>query len=1279
MGASGVVYRVYDRVRRIDVALKSLRDLDGASLYRFKNEFRALAGIVHDNLVTLYELLAQGDEWFFTMDLVDGVSFLEYVRPHATWPIDADDASARAAPKSAVEPDASSPPSDPEHISSLTMPTQAGTPPGRFAAGSGEPRPQALFRRQALIEATPNLERLRQTLVELVDGLLALHAAGKLHRDIKPSNVLVSREGRVVVCDFGLVADRASTSDGDSKGDGGGDGSDRPRAQLIVGTPAYMSPEQAGGRDATEASDWYGVGVIVYEALTGRLPFGGRLDQLLGAKQSQDPLPPRHYCPELPTTWDALCMALLARDPAARPGGADILAALGSSPESAPAERPARRQHPGPLPFVGRERQLGELHHGFAESRAGLGIVVLLTGHSGMGKSALAQRFVEEARDGHDALIFQSRCFERESVPYKALDGLVDAVSEHLLERPGTELAGLLPADFPSLVRLFPVLSRIPMDGTQPFTAVPLDPQALRSSAFRALRELLEHIARTHPVVLYIDDLQWGDVDSAPFFGALLHGSHPPPLMLLATCRADALDSSPLVAALLHRAPGAGANDRLRQIEVGPLEAGDARRLALLAMEDGSAEARARADAIAHDAAGSPLFVAELARASSAAREHAGTLSLDDVIATRIAELDPDARALLTAAAVAGRPMAIGLLSRAAGIRDEPGALATLEAQRLIRSHRHGAHERIDSYHDRIRETIVGRLSEADARKIHRRLARACEAFDQDDPEPLVAHWLGAGDLQRAGTYALRAAERAYQATAFERAAHYYQLALEHLALPTLARLDATARLGDALASSGNLTAAADVYTRAAVDAPRDLALELRRRAVQQVLRAGRLDEGLEMSKELLHSVGVTMPRSDAAAIASIVWSRLRLSLRGMELRRHGPGEVPDEDRRRMDVCWSVSHSMNVVNPILGGALHLRYVRDALDSGDIYRAAIALSAQCGFQATAGTRVRPAIEKLVLRAAELCRDSGIPYARGINEVVHGISMFMFGEFRRTVELSERALETFTSHSSEARYEADQASIWRLAGLFYLGRIRELTESALALFREGIERRDEYLLTALRSWRSSIVWLVLDDPGEAARQLAVVVDRQSPGHAFHVYHYYQLLTRTQLELYQGRGAQAWEFLEEKWPRLRRSVGMRVESVRLDASFLRARTALTAAIAADGRPREELLRHAQRAIRAIDKELAPWGKPLAHLARGCLALAHNDAPAATAAFAAAEQGFIAHDMQLLAIVARRRLGQLSADTTAAALVESTTAWMQSEGIVAPDRFTALFAPAP
>ncbi|MBM4364506.1 MAG: serine/threonine protein kinase, partial [Deltaproteobacteria bacterium] len=146
-------------------------------------------------------------------------------------------------------------------------------------------------------EADParRVARLRRAFAGLVEGIAAIHGAGMLHRDLKPSNVVVDGAGRPVVLDLGMVGDQEE---------------ELPADGIVAGTPAYMSPEQGAGLAATEASDLYAVGVMLYELLAGGLPFEGSGLAPLRAKARQAAPPitaPSLDDPELA----ALCMALL--------------------------------------------------------------------------------------------------------------------------------------------------------------------------------------------------------------------------------------------------------------------------------------------------------------------------------------------------------------------------------------------------------------------------------------------------------------------------------------------------------------------------------------------------------------------------------------------------------------------------------------------------------------------------------------------------------------------------------------------------------------------------------------------------------------------------------------------------------------------------------------------------------------------------------------------------------------------------------------------------------
>src|SRR5262249_32538671 len=154
--------------------------------------------------------------------------------------------------------------------------------------------------------------------------------------DVKPANVLVTRGGRVVLVDFGLARD-ASVPGSDAR---------------AVGSVDYMAPEQAASKPVGPAADWYAVGAILYESLTGRTPCTGAPLEILMNKQSRPPTPPRALRADVPRDLEALCLELLAPEPNARPTGEQILARLGAS------EPHELRGASAPPPFVGRVSEL---------------------------------------------------------------------------------------------------------------------------------------------------------------------------------------------------------------------------------------------------------------------------------------------------------------------------------------------------------------------------------------------------------------------------------------------------------------------------------------------------------------------------------------------------------------------------------------------------------------------------------------------------------------------------------------------------------------------------------------------------------------------------------------------------------------------------------------------------------------------------------------------------------------------------------------------------------
>lgn len=822
-GGMGTVYEAQDRERNTRVALKTLRSVDADGIYRFKVEFRSLAELSHQHLLPLYELFCEGDQWFFTMELLEGATDLRsFLRNGTNGAHSSESGDATLSRTIAAEPDAQNAPAQSPgpaigiasaQISALTATatsletldiahspavsadaatelltwprlsadeeTMAATPPVALPvsnpaadAAAAEPTSRSPHSAASAVELDYGL--IRQAFLTVAQGVHALHCAGKLHRDLKPENVMVRADGRPVLLDFGLILNlkpRAAAASNDAHGE---PAFAATSDNMISGTLAYMAPEQAMGEPLNNSSDWYAFGVMLFEALTGRLPFAGSGMEMLRARLTQEAPPPSLFAPATPANLDSLCRALLGREPSKRPGSAEIFACL--SGQSVVDEGPAI-----PSLFIGRESYMARLQAAFAELEQGRSAILCVHGRSGVGKTTLLGHFLAEAANARGAVLLEGRCYEQESVPYKALDNLVDALTQLLLEMPDEQVAAMLPEHVQSLARVFPVLRRVPViGGADVRGATAEDPLLVRRRAFEALGRLLTAVGERHRLVLSIDDLQWGDMDSAQLLSHVLAQQPPPRMLVLLSYRSEYAGNSCLRE--FRRAWEAG-HIPAQELEVLPLTKDESRELAskLLA---GSGVTDAQIERIVEQARGSAFFVQELAEAVRSGAEwqvnargergaSANADDLDEALWRRIQQLPAEARLLIEIIAVAGQPIRFGDLLHTRSLESFPQhAVKLLRTARLVRSTGPQLSDEVETFHDRVRESVTRFLAAPVSRDYHQQIADALEQNPEATPETIASH-LEAAQSSRASRFYELAGERAIQVLAFDRAEEF--------------------------------------------------------------------------------------------------------------------------------------------------------------------------------------------------------------------------------------------------------------------------------------------------------------------------------------------------------------------------------------------------------------------------------------------------------------------------------------------------------------------------
>ena len=1113
---------------------------------------------------------------------------------------------------------------------------------------------------------------LRACLDQLVDGLSAIHQVGRLHRDLKPSNILVEADGRTVLLDFGLSAELRSTNSVTSQ------------AQLYAGTPAYMAPERLAGEPASAASDAYALGVILYQALTGVRPYPDLPPVAQHKAQQTRPPPPSRFRSDLPQDLGSLTLALLAFDPRERPPISEVKRLAHGSPLRSANFAPVVSEQRNQL-FVGRELELSRLESAFLRTLEGRAVTVHVRGVSGVGKTTLVERFLAGVRYRSDALVLRSRCHHQESVRFNVLDGLIDALSRHLMVETKERLSQLDAPNLPTLVAMFPVLGRVPF----PFDefvrdSVPSDPQTIVREALGVLRELLRRVAAGRPLILWVDDLQWSDASSLPLLRDIGLADGDTPTLRIFSYRMEYAKSTPFAASLDGGATEGGAWET-EFIDVQPLE-----RSAIGALVSGLLEgAPTNSDwvnEVANQSAGLPFFVVELAAYRSqwsgginAVGGETGAHILDQ----RLRALSTPQRAVLELVSVAGAPIAEATLIRVAAHEAGGGReIYQLLNQRILRRTDVNGEAAIETYHDRIRVATVDSLDAGARRLRHREIAEELASVADPDHPRLVEHYLGADEPTLAAEHAISAGRRARERFAFDQAAEFLLLALRLRGSddgdPPL-----TVEIADTLADAGRSAESGDLFMRAAAGrwSDQEAMGACEALAAQQFLYSGRLTESYAVYRKLFTSLGIVFPATAGAAFRMSLTNRILFSVGLPRLKVRSASERPaPQALTRVDTLWAAAKGVMMMDYVVGDAIFTCYVREAAALGERSRVLRALAVEAAVLTNLGRpwSIRRG-QKLIRRAEELARYSSDPYDQFVLHMCRsGIALFL-GRWQEASELAQEAIARHRRDCVRYDFMVSAALAYRVTALAMAGAIRQAKAETLEAIDDGLRRGDLYVSRLFKSGYAVYIALAEDSPNTAVADAAVLLN-DVPSDHFTSMHWSHFIATANALVYADRAWDAWSLVQQQWMSIRATGFLKLGFIGAHMREIRARAAL--AVVASGPPAktpqvwtsERLLALAEEDARIIARTgPGSYGVATAAAIRSGIAAIKGEPLKRRVLLATARQNFEEAGMRLHRAAAEMQLATIAPGGMDDGRSGSGMQTMDNEGVRRPDRMSA------
>jgi len=519
---------------------------------------------------------------------------------------------------------------------------------------------------------------------------------------------------------------------------------------------------------------------------------------------------------------------------AGSPGGEPAGIAVG------PVALPAELRDRGQAPLVGRRRELDELARLWADACAGRlhalrpapggggpepRQIVVLSGEAGIGKTSLAAGLARRAHED-GGVVLAGHAQEEGLAPYQPF---LEALSHYFAAAPEDALVPAVREYGPELVSLIPELRRR-VPELAPARAA--EPESERYRLFEAFVGMLTAIAHRAPILLVLDDLHWADRPTLLLLRHLARAREPARLLILIAFRSEAAEPG-----LLDTLADLRRERLITTLEIKGLSRAETAELVRL--RTGETPSHAFARNLHAETEGNPFFIEEIVRNLASAGVHAGSATASDlrrfslpegikeVIARRLSQLEPRTVETLRVAAVIGREFEVALLEELLGFQEEE-FLAALEqalaAGVLLEADPTAGVSRYGFSHALIREALYEGMSAARRARIHRRVGGALEAAGDPAARALALHFAraatGPEDVEKAVSYARRAAAEAAAVLAHEEAAQHLSRALEVVqgldpGADSL-RLELLLDLGESLVRAGEQARAWASFRRAA-------------------------------------------------------------------------------------------------------------------------------------------------------------------------------------------------------------------------------------------------------------------------------------------------------------------------------------------------------------------------------------------------------------------------------------------------------------------------------